>query len=80
MRGVAQINQTELCAGLAEFTSTGSQARFSTGWALVLAGAACHLPRRGLQILVISMGHFGHILENQAIWVISIILVGPGPV
>ena len=24
MRGVAQINETELCAGFAEFTSTGS--------------------------------------------------------
>ena len=33
MRGVAQTNQTELCAGLAGFTSTGSQAKLSTGGA-----------------------------------------------
>ena len=35
MWGVAQINQTELCAGLAGFTSTGSQTQFSTGGAFL---------------------------------------------
>ena len=40
MRGGAQINETELCAGLAEFTSTGSQTQFPTGGALPDASVA----------------------------------------
>ena len=38
MREVAQINQTELCAGLAEFISTGSQTKFSADGAFVATG------------------------------------------